>query len=123
MSVMPTFPNEDIADVRGRLLAGIKEYKKAAGEDCGYTDDQIDDCLAIVDAYIAKMQKGSKLSQKDIEQAVKEALLDLNALNEKCDGSLIETDQREKLCMLILTAAKQAGLDADNDITERWRKW
>lgn len=120
---MPTFPNEDISSVRRRLLDGMKGYMEAAGDDCGYTDEDIDRCATIVDAYLAKMAKGSKLPQQIIREAVKNAVLGLNALNEGCDGSLIETDQREELCQLILVAAVQAGLDTDEDITEEWREW
>jgi hypothetical protein len=50
-------------------------------------------------------------------------ILDLNGLNEQGEFSLIETDQREALCQLILTAATRAGLDTDEDVTEEWREW
>jgi hypothetical protein len=40
------------------------------------------------------------------------------------DGLLIETDQREQLCELIIAAAQRAGLVSDvYDITEEWREW
>jgi hypothetical protein len=45
-------------------------------------------------------------------------------LNEQCDGSMIETDQREQLCELLITAASNAGLvSTQYDITEKWRDW
>ena len=57
-------------------------------------------------------------------KAVKTAVVKLNKLNDRCDGSLIETDQREQLCELIITAARGAGLSSDKyDITEEWREW
>ncbi len=52
---------------------------------------------------------------------VQHTIEQLNALNESCDGCLIETDQREELCLLILAAAKDAGLESDDDVTEQWR--
>ena len=39
-------------------------------------------------------------------------------------GGRIETDQREQLCALIITAANRAGLVSGvYDITEEWREW
>ncbi len=64
-----------------------------------------------------------KLPHDQILAAAKQAVLNLNALNKECGGRLIETDQREDLCELILVAAKLAGLESDEDITEEWREW
>jgi hypothetical protein len=120
---MATFPNEEISAVRKRLLDGMKSYKEAAGGDCSYTQEDIDRCAAIVDAYLSDMAKDSGMSQDSIRDAVKKVVLDLNALNEQCEGSLIETEQREDLCQLILSGATRAGLDTDEDVTEEWREW
>jgi hypothetical protein len=101
----------------------MKSYKNVAGDGCSYTEKDIDQCAAVVDAYLAKLAKGSGMSQDSIRDAVKKAVLALNALNEECEGSLIETDQREDLCQLVLMTATQAGLDTDEDISEEWREW
>jgi len=63
------------------------------------------------------------VSQQGIRDAVQKIVTDLNALNEKCECSLIETDQREDLCELILVAAKAAGLDTDEDHITEGREW
>jgi hypothetical protein len=56
--------------------------------------------------------------------AVKKIIPRLDKLNEKCDGSLIETDRREDLAELINLAAKYAGSESsDDDITDKWREW
>jgi hypothetical protein len=55
--------------------------------------------------------------------ATERAVPALNELNDRCDGCLIETDQREQLCDILIAAAKNAGLDSDEDITEAWREW
>jgi hypothetical protein len=61
-------------------------------------------------------RRGAARTQKTI--------LRLNKLNEECDGSLIETDQREDLAKLINLAAKHAGLESSaDDITYKWREW
>ena len=54
---------------------------------------------------------------------VKETVLALNVLNEKCEYELIETDQREDICKFIITAVNVAGLKTDEDVTEEWREW
>ncbi len=54
---------------------------------------------------------------------MRQVVLDLNGLNEESGGGLIETDQREGLCQLILVAALHAGLKTDEDVTEEWREW
>ena len=47
----------------------------------------------------------------------------LNHLAERCD-SLIETDQREQICELMIQAAHSVGVgDGQTDITEDWREW
>ena len=53
----------------------------------------------------------------------KEAVLELNVLNDKCGEGLIETDQREAICQLLLVSAQDAGVGTDDDITEEWRRW
>ena len=91
--------------------------------DAGYSQRHIDRCMAIVDAYLATVGVDSKLPEDEIRAAVKKAVLDLNAVNEKCEGALLETDQREDVCQLLLVGAKKAGLRTDDDITEEWREW
>ena len=54
---------------------------------------------------------------------VKDTILALNALNETCEHSLIETDQREEICDLIIKAALSVGVGNGDDITEEWRDW
>lgn len=55
---------------------------------------------------------------------VRDAVLALNVLNEQCGGELIETDQREDLCEVLLRAGALRGFHyADDDVTEEWRDW
>lgn len=123
---MPMYPNEEVTQIRQRLLDGMADYMKGDGDtswDCGYSQADIDRCLVIVDVYLAKVASGLKVSQDEIRNAVKKAVLDLNDLNGQAGGALIETDQREDLCALLLTVAQRAGLGTDEDITEEWREW
>jgi hypothetical protein len=120
---MPTFPPRPILAVRQELLDGMARYMSSKGKGCGYAQGDIDRCAAVVDRYLANLGKGASLPAKEILDEIKQAVLDLNALNENCGGSLIETDQREALCEIILVAAKKAGLDSKDDATEEWREW
>lgn len=119
----PDYPNSDVQVVRQRLLDGMVEYMQSIPQDCGYRQTDIDHCFEIVDQYLTETSGPSARSPDRLRDAVKTTVLELNALNERCGHSLIETDQREYLCELILVTAKGAGLDTDEDITEEWREW
>ena len=127
----------DILRLRKAALDGMVSYMKyGAAEsetdpdfdpdfDAGYAQADIDKCAQIIDGFLASLEnvpQGKK--NESILKAVKATVIKLNKLNDRCDGSLIETDQREQLCALIIAAAKRAGLVTDeHDITEEWREW
>lgn len=55
---------------------------------------------------------------------VQNAVAALNDLNESCDYSFIETEEREMLWDFIQTTAIDAGLENySDDITEEFREW
>lgn len=93
--------------------------------DAGYTQDHIDQCMGLLDTFLVTLKNVPPEGKTEfIMAAVKNLVLGLNAANESCDGAMIETDQREQLCEIIITAAKEAGLESDeDDITEEWREW
>ena len=93
--------------------------------DSGYTQEHVNQCEELLEEFLASLVNLAGTSQKEqIMGAVKTVVLSLNKLNEACDRPLIETSEREQLCELIITAAKQAGLDSgEEDITEEWREW
>jgi hypothetical protein len=127
----------DILQLRNAALAGMVDYMNLGGAaseadpefdptfDAGYTQADIDRCARIIDEFLASMESVPHQQKNNfILKAVRTAVVKLNKLNDRCDGSLIETDQREQLCALILAAARRAGLvSAEYDITEKWRKW
>ena len=107
--------NEDI-------LWSMIDYMSFA-KDCGYTQNDIDECAAILDNYIDELAT-CKQDKILIMECVKNVIVALNKLNEKCNYSIIETDQREYLCPFIEDAAVTAGLpQPQEDITEEWREW
>jgi hypothetical protein len=93
--------------------------------DVGYTQNDIDECGKILDKYIDSIiALEEPKSNQDIIQCVENAVKELNDLNEKCNYSILETDQREDLVPYILHIAKSAGLVTDiDDITGKWREW
>jgi hypothetical protein len=119
---------EDLLESMVSFMRGEDEDDEGdSGFEAGYTQDDIDRCAAIIDHYLITLSriKGKGEDRNEvILEAVKDTVLELNTLNDNCDGNLIETDQRETLCELINSAAQDAGLETDlDDITEEWREW
>ncbi len=118
-----------LTQIRQRLLESMVEFMEVDEEepdpdfDCGYTQADVDRCAEIIDKYLHTIGNTDARDQAAILLAIQHTVERLNALNEACDGRLIETDQREDLCELILTAAKRRGLVTDEDVTEPWREW
>ena len=121
---------EDILKVKQDLIDEMIEYMKYGGAvdendpeynpefDAGYTQKHVDRCSEIIDDFLASLEKTPEKAHQNeyIMDAVKKTILNLNELNEECDGNLIGTGQREDLCKLI-------DLAASHDITYEWREW
>ncbi|XLZ72847.1 DUF5713 family protein [Massilia sp. SR12] len=109
-----------MSDLKDSILDGMRSF--VAGMDEPYYPlEKVDECGRIIDDFLAAITRAQ--GETAILAEVKKTVLALNALNDECDGALIETDQREELCELIQGAATAAGLHADGDITEAWREW
>src|SRR4030095_4007191 len=129
--------NQEILELKQKTIDSMVDYMKYGGAedendpeydpefDAGYTQEHVERCLAIVDELLDSLGKTPTAKKSEyILAGVKKTVLELNQLNEECDHSLIETDQREDLCELSITAARQAGLQSSvYDITEEWRDW
>lgn len=116
-----------LLNTKERVLEGMLSYmEREEGEDefDEYSKEHINRCASILDKYLSSVLDPSIHGKSDgIMEAVKRVVLELNDLNEQCGHSLIETDQREDICELIIDAASLAGLDGNDDITEEWREW
>lgn len=121
---MPNFPDEPLSAVRARLLDGMVGFMEGDEDgdpdECDYSQAEIDECMSIVDGYLTAIQTAP--SDRWIP-LIRETVESLNRLNDRCDGALIETDQREDLCQIILVAARRAGMPEQGDVTEEWREW
>ena len=75
-----------------------------------------------LDTYINNLQQlGENPTEVEVTQVVKEVVIKLNELNID-HNHFIETMEREDLYD-INTAARIAGLESEEDITEEWREW
>lgn len=116
----------DLNQIKADLLDRMREYMadvSGDGDDPGYTEADIAKCEYVLGSFLAKVHSAGVGNSASVMAAVREAVLSLNALNESCDNSLIETDQREQICELIIQAAAAAGVGSGEDITEEWREW
>ncbi|WP_147420898.1 hypothetical protein [Sphingobacterium siyangense] len=87
-----------------------------------YVQDDIDLCIATLSDYVVKVLDTK--SKDEGMKLVKATVLKLNELNEKCDYSLIETNEREQIAQIIILAGHEKNYNAiDEDITEEWREW
>ncbi|MBB3870270.1 hypothetical protein DER53_15050 [Parageobacillus toebii NBRC 107807] len=100
------------------------EWKQRMDEDDDlFTDENINATNEVLDSYINNLKKlGDNPTEEDILECVKEVVIRLNELNDKYDY-FIETMEREELCEFIIEAARIAGLESEEDITEEWREW
>lgn len=93
------------------------------GQDDAYTDKDVAECMAVLNAYLAEVNK-AETTEAGLK-VVKVTVLKLNDLNERCEHALIETEQREDIWELMQSAflAKAFALPESGDITEEWREW
>lgn len=63
-------------------------------------------------------------SKEEAIPIVKSTILKLNDLNEKCNFSLIETNEREQIAEIVILVGNKMGYNSiKEDITEEWREW
>ncbi len=113
----------ELTELKDRLVGGMVEYMNG-GNSAGYTQKDIDRCMGILDEYLATVGDASATGNVQVIMSrVEKAVKGLNALSSECE-ELIETDQREVICEIIIKAAAYAGLESTKyDITEDWREW
>jgi hypothetical protein len=112
-----------IDNLKQAILNGMVEYIEDNTAP-PYTQNDIKDCDTIISNFICDLRLAQPPSDYAAALAkVKNTVLKLNDLNERCHFSIIETEQREDLCELIIQVVKNAGHHVDTDITEEWREW
>jgi len=102
--------------LKNQMLVYQKEFHPS------YSKEDIIICGDILNLYLAEIKKSS--SREEGLKIVKPTIEKLNILNERCEGSLIETIEREQICEIIINASAQKGYNTmEEDITEAWREW
>jgi hypothetical protein len=87
-----------------------------------YTSDDVTACITLLLEFMSTM--ASEIQTIDSSKNhIRDLVLSLNELNEDCDQSLIETDQREEICEFIQKVVSTANVGLDGDVTEEWRDW
>lgn len=128
------------------ILALMEQYQKADGEhrpgileylracmDGGeypnpyagsyhYTPKDVERCGEILDAYMDGLIQAEG-DTNAVSARVRDTVFQLNELNDRCCGCLVDTWRRERLCNLINTAAETAGLVPETDLTLQHRMW
>lgn len=94
-----------------------------------YTDENCERATIIMDNLIDKLisLEESALENEKIE-LFREAVEMLNVLNRENDECLIETEERQDLCLLFDKIASAAGLEpkkygGGDGIASEWRDW
>lgn len=112
-----------LQELKNDIEQDVTSYMNSVNEDgeADYTQDHIDQLMVILEKFSNKAQ-GAK-NPTEAKDIVGDTVLELNALNDKCDGALIETDQREMICSFISQAIEHTGVSTSEDLTEEWREW
>ena len=117
---------KEINSLKKALMSNMKDYIKFFKKDAGvkpYSSADVKKCGIILDDYLSIL--ATNPTDNGILSQVETTVKQLNELNEQCDYNLIETDEREQLCSIIIEAARLCGyqFSDDDDITAEWRDW
>jgi hypothetical protein len=118
-----------LAAYKDMAIQSMTEYLNFVPEDgsefdAGYRRKDIEACEALLTKFLNDIAMKKDTGDAYILMSAEELVLKLNDLNESCDGSLIETDQREYICEMIIKAASLCGFLRNGvDITDKWRAW
>lgn len=99
-----------------QLLLSMHDFLKTNHETCQYTLSEINECARILEKFLNSINDNKDSKIKDI---IEETVEELNALNASTTYSLIETEQRELICSLMVNAV---GIEAI-DFIDMFREW
>ena len=100
------------------------DFMQECGDDAAFSAADVECCRTLLKSYIDALNALPAPSDERIMSEVRRVVLALNELNEATEDALIETSEREAICILIQEAAEECGLQAEiEDVTEEWRDW
>ena len=115
------------------VLTPMRNYLKICLDVCGetdFSDRHIEKCADLMREYGKTLSNltvpQGAVRDKKIMAAVKKLVLALNKLNEKTDYAMLETEERDSICVLVQEFAVACGLTdipEDDDVTGEWREF
>jgi len=87
-----------------------------------YSAEDVSTCITSLLEFMSSIESETQ-TVDSAKEHVRELVLSLNELNEKCNECLIETDQREEICEFIEKVLSNGNVEIEGDITEEWREW
>ncbi len=87
-----------------------------------YTPEDVKVCITSLLAFMSSIESESQTIDS-VKAHIKALALTLNALNEQCDGGLIDTVQREDIGEFIQKVISAAKVEFVSDITEELNVW
>ena len=110
------------ARITAEVTAPMLDFMQECGEDAAFSAFDVESCKMILKDYLDALAALTDPTDEEIMEQVKQVVLALNELNEETEYALIETSEREAICILIQDAAEACGLRAEiDDVTEEWR--
>lgn len=118
------YENEKIKSLLIRLEEWMINYLEYEDEDLedevSYDRWDIKICMNFMEIFLEKIENVK--NEKETLDLVKETIENLNKLNKKCEYELLETDQREDICEIIILATNLKWFNPENkDLTEEFR--
>ncbi len=87
-----------------------------------YTAQDVTLCITTLLEFMSSMESEVQ-TVEGAKAHIETLVLSLNSLNHQCGDCLIETEQREDICLFIQKAISAANVELDGDVTEEWREW
>ena len=123
---------EDKAEEKRQFEAG----EISEGELCLdqlFPDQFIADTEPLLLEFVSAIAKTDALNYESVMNSIKSLVEKLNEINDRFDGEVIETGEREQLCQYIEDVISESAIDLDqyaknrecdkSEITDLWREW
>ena len=109
------------------LLDFIEGHNEELGEgdsdsEPSYTTEDVTACIKLLLEFLSAMESAEQ-TLVSATAHVRELILALDELNEKCDGCLIETAQREEISDFIEKVFIAENVTLDTDLSQELRQW
>lgn len=99
-----------------------KSYPNPYESSYHYTENEVVQCEKILDRYLDQLLE-SQGDSGAIADCVRQTTCQLGNLNEQCNGALIDSWRRDRLCAFLNDAAEAAGMAVMEDLTYEHRMW